>query len=46
MHNLEDFSQLGQTGQLGRFAVNVDRFRHLPKKEQSSVENQRYYNIL
>ena len=45
MRNMKAFSQLGQTGRLGPFTVNVDKFGQLPKKEEYSVENKRYDNI-
>ena len=45
MRNMKAFSQLGETGQLGPFTVNVDKFGQLPKKENTLVENKRYDNI-
>ena len=45
MRNMKAFSQLGQTGRLGPFKVNVDKFGRLPREEETSVENKRYDKI-
>ena len=45
MRNMKAFSQLGQTGRLGPFKVNVDKFGKLPREEETSVENKRYDKI-
>ena len=45
MRNMKAFSQLGQTGQLGPYIVNVEKFGELPGGERSLVENERYDKI-
>ena len=45
MRNMKAYSQLGQTGQLGPFSVNFDKFGDLPKTSKTSVENKRYDKI-
>ena len=45
MRNIKGYGQLGQTGKLGPFQVNVDKFGEIPKKSETSVMNKEYDKI-
>ena len=45
MRNMKGYGQLGQTGKLGSFQVNVDKFGEIPKKPETSVMNKEYDKI-
>jgi len=46
MRNMKAFGKLGQTGKLGPFQVNVDKFGAIPKKSETSLRNKKYDKIL
>ncbi len=45
MRNMKAYGKLGQTGKLGPFQVNVDRFGAIPKKSETSKRNKNYDKI-
>lgn len=45
MRNMKAYSQLGATGKLGPFDVNVSQFGTPPKQKKTSVENQKFNKI-
>ena len=45
MRNMKAYGQLGQTGKLGPFQVNVDKFGTIPKKAETAVTNKKYDKI-
>jgi CubicO group peptidase (beta-lactamase class C family) len=45
MRNMKAYGQLGQTGKLGPFQVNVDKFGTIPKKAETVVTNKKYDKI-
>ena len=45
MRNMKAYGKLGQTGKLGPFQVNVDKFGVIPKKSETSLRNKKYDKI-
>lgn len=46
MRNFKAFSQLGMTGQLGSFSVNVSKFGAMPKGAPTTVDTENYQKML
>ena len=42
MRNMSAYSQLGNTGKLGKFDVNFEEYGTIPKQTKTSVENKKF----